>query len=513
MRLFIVLSGILFTITTTLFSQTAPVASNVKILGEAMVNTSTSQSSTLTGYYDYFDAEGDAEGSSVYQWYRDGSAISGATNIRYTIQSTDVGSTITFSVTPIDIEPRTGTIVYSSGIIATSVSYTDYTVASNATYGTSFSPATTHWLNGSTNSNSRGITVYSGTTLIIHGDLDLSNVNSSFDLWVVGTLIIEGKLITKNNVNITVNGGASFDVLSGLNAKNGSDISVVGTFNITGNVTVQGNTNISVSGGAALSVDGNLDIGNNATVNVTGVVDVTGNLDTGSGSTIYVNGGASVDVGGNLIGNAIIDGYGPVNVAGSVDPNINDAAGSGSQIVSGGTLPISLIAFDAYTKESAIEITWSTATEKNNHFFTIERSVDGVDFEIIGTTAGAGNSLTQTDYSFTDLHPLQGTTYYRLKQTDFDGQYEYFNTVSVTFYNEAELQIYPNPATTELTIDFGGLTAESSIQILNIYGQVVKSLSVWQAVQTIDVSDLVPGNYLLTIINGNQPLVKQIVIQ
>jgi hypothetical protein len=193
-------------------------------------------------------------------------------------------------------------------------------------------------------------------------------------------------------------------------------------------------------------------------------------------------------------------------VGGTISGTIDDSSFTG-------TLPIELTHIAATPQENAVTINWQTASEDNNHYFTIERSVDGVSFETIGTVMGAGNSQTTLNYTFTDLSPLAGTTYYRLQQTDFDGKFEIFNMVSVSFYNESALRVFPNPASSHLTIDFGGLTAQSTIQIMNLHGQVVKTLSVWESVQTIDVSDLAAGNYLLTIANGNQPIVKRIVIQ
>ncbi|NJN78400.1 MAG: hypothetical protein HC803_08785 [Saprospiraceae bacterium] len=83
------------------------------------------------------------------------------------------------------------------------------------------------------------------------------------------------------------------------------------------------------------------------------------------------------------------------------------------------TLPIELTSFTAKKQENTTQLNWTTSTEENNDFFTIEKSLDGINFEAIGTKAGAGNSLEVREYNFTDAKPANGKNYYRLKQTDF----------------------------------------------------------------------------------------------
>jgi hypothetical protein len=96
-------------------------------------------------------------------------------------------------------------------------------------------------------------------------------------------------------------------------------------------------------------------------------------------------------------------------------------------------LPIELLSFLALPNDQSIEIRWTTATEINNDFFTIERSLDARDWEILGTLNGAGTTSQVQKYSYTDNFPHEGIAYYRLKQTDFDGSFEYFGPIAVAF--------------------------------------------------------------------------------
>lgn len=94
-------------------------------------------------------------------------------------------------------------------------------------------------------------------------------------------------------------------------------------------------------------------------------------------------------------------------------------------------LPVELISFEAKYENHHALITWETASEKNNDYFTIERSSDAKNFEAIGKVEGAGNSSSANDYSYKDYRIPKGVSYYRLMQTDFDGKFEYFKIVKV----------------------------------------------------------------------------------
>ena len=94
-------------------------------------------------------------------------------------------------------------------------------------------------------------------------------------------------------------------------------------------------------------------------------------------------------------------------------------------------LPINLLTFTGEKLGRNNELKWSTATEHNNDFFTIEKTIDGIDFEIIGYVPGAGNSNQILNYSVIDSDVKNVTNYYRLKQTDYNGQFDYSNIISI----------------------------------------------------------------------------------
>jgi len=113
-------------------------------------------------------------------------------------------------------------------------------------------------------------------------------------------------------------------------------------------------------------------------------------------------------------------------------------------------LPITLLNFNAKSAGNSVNIEWTTVTETNNDFFTLESSSDGRSFSPIAYIDGAGTSSTLNEYDYTDKNLPNGIMYYRLKQTDFDGTVSYSNVISVyilgTHGNSTEFVIFPNPS-------------------------------------------------------------------
>lgn len=108
-------------------------------------------------------------------------------------------------------------------------------------------------------------------------------------------------------------------------------------------------------------------------------------------------------------------------------------------------LPITLLSFDAFPANGTVELRWETATEINNEYFDVERSKDGEAFTSIGRVTGAGNSHTLRKYKLTDTYPLSGNAYYRLKQTDFNGNLSYSNVVRTELSIGVVMLAHPNP--------------------------------------------------------------------
>lgn len=153
--------------------------------------------------------------------------------------------------------------------------------------------------------------------------------------------------------------------------------------------------------------------------------------------------------------------------------NVDFAAGDWFTIASLSAvnpLPIELLTFEANANEDKVDLKWVTSTEINNDYFTIERSDNGIDWEEVLTANGAGNSNQAIEYFETDYEPLKGISYYRLKQTDFDGQYSYSNIVPVKFVenNKSNINLYPNPvnAGETINIEFSNISEKELLVVL-----------------------------------------------
>lgn len=130
-----------------------------------------------------------------------------------------------------------------------------------------------------------------------------------------------------------------------------------------------------------------------------------------------------------------------IEICGTVEWKAGDGQLNGPATLGGYTLPITLLYFKASNSESAIDLTWTTSSEINNDYFTIERSLDGEQFSALKHLPGAGNSNTNLNYTCRDERPVQGRNYYRLKQTDFDGNYSYSDPVAVNYSNAGSFEL------------------------------------------------------------------------
>ena len=186
----------------------------------------------------------------------------------------------------------------------------------------------------------------------------------------------------------------------------------------------------------------------------------------------------------------------------------------GSQ-AGGNILPIKLAWFDVQAAGQNVLVTWASEMERNNDFYTVERSRDGMQFEEVGRVDGAGNSDRRIEYEFLDENPYPGTSYYRLKQTDLDGQYEYFEIKEVYMDKplvEQALQIekiYPNPARDYISLDLRSPSDEDAIlEVYDLSGRLLlheaARLSSGPNNLTIKLpAEIAAGNYILSVQTAN----------
>jgi hypothetical protein len=178
-------------------------------------------------------------------------------------------------------------------------------------------------------------------------------------------------------------------------------------------------------------------------------------------------------------------------------------------------LPMTLIRFTAKLNSSKqVDINWTTASEVNNDYFSVQRSSNGFDFETISKTEGAGNSTTMLHYYSVDKKPLHGISYYRLMQTDFDGTNTFSQIVPVnnsSSYNE-DVIIYPNPVTEYALIALNSTVANASTISFELFDMLGKKIigsklseltSISDNVFRLDRNNLAQGTYFYRLTSDN----------
>jgi len=173
-------------------------------------------------------------------------------------------------------------------------------------------------------------------------------------------------------------------------------------------------------------------------------------------------------------------------------------------------LPISLLSFNCENKNDSIIINWKTASETNNDYFELQRSENGTQWKTLVKIDGNGNSTVILNYKYIDKLPIWGTSYYRLKQVDFDGKFSYSHRISSTnqLSQKHEIKTFPNPAIKTITVDIGSGNG-NDIKILGLDGRdftnLLPILKINDSTYSIDISNLEIGTYILKI-NGDANL-------
>jgi hypothetical protein len=170
-------------------------------------------------------------------------------------------------------------------------------------------------------------------------------------------------------------------------------------------------------------------------------------------------------------------------------------------------LPIELLSFTGKAESNGNLLTWSTASEINNDYFELERSGDAVTFIKTGTVEGQGNSSVTTNYDFLDDAPLAGMNYYRLKQTDFNGDYTYSGIIMInnTRNEEAFVLAYPNPATGS-QINIMVSDNISSVTVYNLLGEIIFSSGTLSS-KEVKIDIFAKGVYVIKAMNKNNELI------
>ena len=197
---------------------------------------------------------------------------------------------------------------------------------------------------------------------------------------------------------------------------------------------------------------------------------------------------------------------------GSGSTTIYSADGTSDPQLNPPPLPVDWLFFQVKEAGEKAEVAWATAQETDSDFFLVEHSRDGRHFEPIGKVTAAGNSADESHYFFTDARPNIGVNYYRLKQVDADGRFEYSAVRSVEIRGGGKVHIFPNPASHVLHISFGNNFPEGGAwSLFDFSGNMVKH-GKWEDgfPKKINMDDVISGSYFLRISDGHQNVVEKV---
>ncbi|MBL7849966.1 MAG: T9SS type A sorting domain-containing protein, partial [Cyclobacteriaceae bacterium] len=139
-------------------------------------------------------------------------------------------------------------------------------------------------------------------------------------------------------------------------------------------------------------------------------------------------------------------------------------------------LPVELVAFSAMLRDDQVEVTWTTESETNNDFFTVQRTADGEQFEDIAQVKGKGTTVATHDYRVVDNLPRPGRWYYRVRQTDYDGTHSYSRLAAVDVPESLFRTVFPNPGNgreINLALPAGDLGKVAVVVLTDVQGRTV----------------------------------------
>ncbi len=347
-----------------------------------------------------------------------------------------------------------------------------------------------------------GVLYYIGASPVIVNSTFYGNISSGSNTAAIhntaavsNTTGIYNSILIDNGVDIRTDntGNSTFEI--GASAFNGANttVTIPSANNLTSNVTKE-------------RIFANYSYSNTGDV----VVDAAANVnflhlkDHFSNSVIDAGDNSKAPVGGDLAGNLrLIKTTNHTTNTSTVDLGPYEL-----QIT---TLPVELIYYSAKATGNSSVLSWGTSSESNNNKFVIERSTDGVKFEVIGSVLAKLN--TGASYNYTDYTPISGNNYYRLTQVDLDGKTSPLGVQLVKHAFDIDFHVYPNPVSGEIINVVLGNGNYHKLQVIDSFGKIISSASIYkqQDTATVDVSGLSKGIYLLRAIGDGKSIAKKFV--
>ncbi len=189
--------------------------------------------------------------------------------------------------------------------------------------------------------------------------------------------------------------------------------------------------------------------------------------------------------------------------------SVTNGVHTGLNIRSSIALPVELSTFSARQLKDHVVLEWETLSETNNSGFEIERSTDGNHFQKINFQPSHGTTNDTQRYQFTDVDAPKGLLYFRLKQLDYNGDFEYSPVVAIELAQQG-FTLYPNPTRNEIQVETVGLES-TRLEIFDARGQLLKHFDLTDNSSTLDLSDLSNGIFMAVVTTANQVYVQRLI--
>lgn len=305
----------------------------------------------------------------------------------------------------------------------------------------------------------------------------------------------------------------SIFVIKGSNLSPHLQINAGAGFLLYGDFVVENNFRITVDPGGEFEVRGSFEANNSAVIDFKASSASVGcDMVFKNGGTINMYDSSILSVGGELCsspggGSAVLNIIGDISEPPNTVVYGRLCANQNINFNNVDPLPIELLSFSFEIHPGVVLLRWITATEINNDFFTIERSRDMLQWEELGKIQGAGNSNELLSYNFSDRNPVRGISYYRLKQTDFDGKFEYFAPVAVNMLSVQDLDF----RVTKYPEQWMVILPEEGIFQVEVFSLLGRKLSSGQATGQFLLP--APGQaVVIRVFSGNRAPVSRIVL-
>lgn len=165
-------------------------------------------------------------------------------------------------------------------------------------------------------------------------------------------------------------------------------------------------------------------------------------------------------------------------------------------------LPVTGLTFSATKHEKSVKLKWETISELNSSHFIVQKSIDGIMFSTeIGTVLSKGNNSGINTYDLLDSFPRAGINYYRLKQIDKDGTFNFSKIIAVNFQTTNAISVYPNPTKDFLIIDLGNIGLNTQYQLFDLSGRIIKASTLLEKYNIISLTYIPQGTYFLKVID------------